>query len=78
MGTIKATDSAGNDSFPAPVPTFTIDTVASVLSTTSIIGNTNNINPDISFTTTDAGTITVDSSGNIPHGCFNNISFSRM
>ena len=56
---VKVTDLAGNQSAASDDLTITIDTTAPTLSSPSSIGSTANTSPDLSFTATEGGTITV-------------------
>ena len=57
--TITVTDSATLTSAPLSIPTFTIDTTPPTLSLPTDIGTTSDRTPDFSFTSDEAGTITL-------------------
>ena len=62
---VRVTDVAGNIQYTA-TPTFTKDTTAPTLSGVSDIGSTRDTTPDLTFTTSEAGVLVLNSACGIP------------
>ena len=59
---VKVTDRAGNQSTASDILTITVDTTAPTLSSPSSIGPTADTTPDLTFTTTEGGSLTLGGS----------------
>ena len=58
---VKSVDLAGNKSVASDTRSFTVDTTAPTISSVSTIGSTIDTTPDLTFTTSEAGTLVANS-----------------